>query len=208
MNLLPSSELSSDRLTFHLIDESIHQEWLPFFKDEGSTRYLSLDSGTPEEQCQRWIKKQLGRYENGNGLLALRDKDSGALIGMCGAITQLVDGKEEVEIAYHILPEKRNLGYASEAARAIKKYVFDVEFVTELVSLVHKDNEYSKGVAHRNGMLPDGETKFNGDPVVVYRAKKYLEEVSFGEYLGAGFVLFLLIIIVVYLIQVSMDYFG
>ena len=48
---------------------------------------------------------------------ALIDKANGKLAGMCGLLIQEVDGIRELEVAYAMLPQYRNKGLATEAAK-------------------------------------------------------------------------------------------
>lgn len=194
---LRTERLSMDRLTSDDI-----AAWVPFFTfDDSSSRYLGLESRDPEVMAQQWIEKQMARYEDKNGLLALRSLEDGRLIGMAGLLLQELDGEQIVEIGYHILGEFRNKGYASEAARSLRRHAFDTELALEVYSIIHEDNDLSCKVAHRNGMLLDRETTYKGLKVKVYKAEKYLTKVSFGEYLGMAFVAFLILIFLGWLVQ-------
>ena len=130
-HILPEGH-HTDRLTFSRITQDIKAEWLPFFEDPDSTRYLGIDKGYPEEQCQHWIDKQLQRYEEGNGLSVLRKTEDGAMIGMCGALFQVVDGKQVTEFKDGILP----WAYQNNVALVFDEYDAgrpDVMFVIQRV---------------------------------------------------------------------------
>ena len=76
-------------------------------------------------QTQEHIKRIINCYqENGFGLWATIDKNSNQLIGRCGLITQQVDGKEEIEIGYLLAKKYWNCGLATEAAIAIRVFIF------------------------------------------------------------------------------------
>lgn len=45
-------------------------------------------------------------------------------------------------------------GFASEAARAVKEYVFDTLMAKEVCSIIRATNTASMRVAIRNGMVP------------------------------------------------------
>jgi len=51
-------------------------------------------------------------------------KNSNILIGNCGITIQNIDGINEFEIGYHFNKNHCGLGYASEAAIAMKHYGF------------------------------------------------------------------------------------
>ncbi|MBS1577911.1 MAG: GNAT family N-acetyltransferase, partial [Bacteroidetes bacterium] len=63
---------------------------------------------------------------------ALIEKESGRLIGHCGLLVQTVDNITELEIAYSLLPEFWNKGYATEAASKCRDYAFENDFSDSL----------------------------------------------------------------------------
>jgi len=76
-------------------------------------------------QTQEHIKRIINCYqENGFGLWATIHKNSNQLIGRCGLITQQVDGKKEIEIGYLLAKEYWGCGLATEAAIAIRVFIF------------------------------------------------------------------------------------
>ena len=88
---------------------------------------------------------------------------------MSGLLSQNVNGVMEIEIGYHLLKKHWRKGYAIEAANLFKQYVIDNNIAKSIVSIIHVNNINSKNVALKNGMLPDGEVEFYGDPHIVYR---------------------------------------
>lgn len=161
--------VASDRLLFRKVAQSDYEAWLPFFYDAESTKYLGAFEGTKEERCQSWINRMHWRYENDNGLMALIDKTNGAFIGQCGLLKQTVDGVDEIEIGYHILPQYRRMGYAGEAAIFCKHYAFDNNLVESVISLIHIENSKSMAVARKNGMQLEKQAAYNDKTVNVFR---------------------------------------
>lgn len=102
---------------------------------------------------EAWIKRNLDRYQHeGHGLWAMVLKSSGEMIGDCGCVLQEVEGKEEVEIAYHVRRDLWGNGYATEAARACMEYAFHRLGVTRVVSMIRPGNLNSRRVAEKNGL--------------------------------------------------------
>ena len=61
--------------------------------------------------------RQFKRYEvDSGGFNALIDKNSGMMVGHCGLLLQEIDGIQEFEIGYTLLPEFWGMGFAIEAA--------------------------------------------------------------------------------------------
>ena len=46
------------------------------------------------------------------------------LIGYCGFLHRIVDGRDEIEIGYRLHPDYWNRGLASEAAQAVRDHAF------------------------------------------------------------------------------------
>ena len=157
--------LESTRLITRFVTADDAVIWERYMKDPDCTRFAGYDnSKTPMERANEWIEFCLLRYKEGRlGLQALINKDTGEFIGMCGLITQEVNGKTVVEIGYHLLREYWGLGYATEAAQLFKKYGFENKFADTLVSLINPNNIPSQKVAIRNGMvLTDSKAIFRG----------------------------------------------
>lgn len=100
---------------------------------------------------------------------ALTLKASGQLVGICGLLVQTVDGIEELEIGYSILPKFWLQGYAFEAAQKCKHFAFEKGFSDSLISIIHVDNVPSQKVALKNGMFLDKTTIYRDNPVHIFR---------------------------------------
>jgi ribosomal-protein-alanine N-acetyltransferase len=94
------------------------------------------------------------------------------LIGYCGFFRQEVDGIAEIEIGYRFHPDYWNQGLATEAARAVKDYAFDVLKLERVISLIHPKNHASRRVTEKNGMSLAKETIFKGFPALVFVATR------------------------------------
>jgi RimJ/RimL family protein N-acetyltransferase len=100
-----------------------------------------------------WIARNCRRYaKDGHGLWAMALRSSGELIGDCGLTVQDVDGRNEIEIGYHVRRDHWGQGFATEAARACRDYGFAHLVVSRLVSIIRPENIPSRRVAEKNGM--------------------------------------------------------
>ena len=163
--------LQSARLQFRLVQDTDLPEWLEFFGTGDAAKFVALDHlPTAEERAQYFLQRSFDRYKNNlGGLNALRDKQTGALIGQAGLIIQDVDGEQVLEVGYHILQQHRMKGYAIEAARACRDYAFEQGFADALVSIIHTENVPSMRVAMANGMQLFRSVDFKGMPVHIFR---------------------------------------
>lgn len=160
----------TERLIFHAIDKSDFHQWLKFFEDPRAHQYWIEEKDTPDVECKKWYEKQALRYAQGRGgMNALIEKSSGKLVGHAGLLVQEVDGIQELEIAYSLLPEFWNKGYAIEAARKCKEFAFENNFSASLISIISESNLPSQRVASKNGLTIDKQTVYRGNPVYIFR---------------------------------------
>lgn len=125
---------------------------------------------------QKWIDWCNGCYKKrGFGLWAVELKD-GTFIGDTGITLQNIDGDEVFEIGYHYNREYWHQGYASEAARACKKWYFDNTDYDEVYSYMNIDNLGSRKVAQNNGMTFIKDYHSDDEHLVVYKItrKEYM----------------------------------
>ena len=107
------------------------------------------------DEVRVWIERQVARYPEGNGLLGMVEKETGRLIGDCGAVWQEVEGRMELEIGYHVHRERWNRGLATEAAKAVMDDAFRRFDVERVVSMIRPENAASRRVAEKNGLKVD-----------------------------------------------------
>lgn len=163
--------IETTRLWTRPVTMDDQQAWAEFLAHPEASRYLPNPEGdSAEVRAQQWMERQLGRYEGGTfGLMALIHKDTGEFIGQCGLITQMVDGREELEVGYHIFPQHWRQGFASEAARAFRDLAFENGLRDSIISIIDRNNLGSQAVARSNGMKLEKAAEFRGLEVFVYR---------------------------------------
>ena len=163
----------SERLWFRKIRPADYAGWLAFFQDDEYFAHWQAPRGTAEDECTKWYDNQFNRYARDlGGMNALIEKSSGKLVGHAGLLVQVVDEKEELEIAYSLLPDFRNKGFATEAARTCKHFAFSRNFSESLISIISLTNIPSQRVALKNGMAVEKQTIYKDNPVYVFRILK------------------------------------
>jgi [ribosomal protein S5]-alanine N-acetyltransferase len=159
----------TDRLVFRKIDIADFNDWLVFHKDPGSSAHWHAERADPETECRKWYDKQYYRYANNlGGMNALVEKQSGKLIGHCGLLIQTVDAERELEVAYSLIPEFRNKGYATEAARKCLGFAFENLLADSLISIISLTNIPSQRVALKMGMAEEKRTVYDGNEVIIF----------------------------------------
>ena len=160
----------TDRLQLRPLTIDDAKQWIPFFINNPSDKFLAFNTNPLPEQATNWISWQLWRYkENRFGLQALIDKVTGNLVGMCGLLSQEVLGQPELEIGNHLLPVWWGKGLATGAAIYFKNYAFNNNLADSVISIIHVENTLSQRVAEKNEMSRTVTTTYYNMPVYIYR---------------------------------------
>ncbi len=113
-----------------------------------------------EEKVRDWIHKNMDRYRlDGFGLWAVCLKDTGEVIGDCGLTIQNINKVWLPEIGYHIRRNCQHMGYATEAAMAVRDWAFANTDHQSLYSYCKSANTPSIKTAQSIGMHYDKEYK-------------------------------------------------
>ncbi len=104
------------------------------------------------EGAAQWIAWNEANYaEHGCGLWIVETLH-GEFLGDCGLTWQQVNGRLELEMGYHLRPDRWGQGYATAAAAACRDFARDELHIERLVAIVHPDNVASRRVAEKIGM--------------------------------------------------------
>jgi len=142
---------------------------MEYINSADAIRCMSLTLGS-EVSCQEFIQRSLDRrVTDDSGLNAIIEQATGKPVGMIGLLTQLVDGVDELEIAYHLLPAAWGNGFATAATVVCKEFARQQQLVTSVILLIDRQNFASQAVAKRNGMVFEKVTVHRGTPAMVWR---------------------------------------
>ncbi len=161
----------TERLKFRLLKIEDFNIWIELFEDIEVCKFLGVDKiETPEERCKLWFDMTFDRYKNNlGGANVILDKFTNEIIGQSGLIVRDIDGMQEIEIAYSILPDYRKKGYASESSKKCKDFAFENNFSKSLISIINTENINSEKVATNNGMTIDKTINYKDMLVNIYR---------------------------------------
>jgi [ribosomal protein S5]-alanine N-acetyltransferase len=124
-------------------------------------------------ETREWIKRNIQRHaDDGLGLWALVLKDTGEFIGNCGPVPQAVDGRDEIELGWHVNRHHQGRGLATEAAGACRDHCFGALGIARLIALVRPVNVPSRRVAEKVGMAVEKETVWGSLPHLVYSIQR------------------------------------
>lgn len=145
--------LRTSRLALREITHDDHPFLAAMMADREVMRHFPK-TNTPDE-VRAWIERQRVRYaDEGHGVWLVEDRQRGRPLGRAGLAWQQVLGVAEPEIGYMLHRPFWRLGYANEAAAAIRDYAFETLAYDHVISLVRPENVASQGVARSIGMRP------------------------------------------------------
>ena len=132
------------------------------------------DRARAEARFERYLA---AHAERGFDKWALRTKDSGAFVGVCGVgpIWPALPVAPGLEIGWRLVREAWGRGYATEAARAALADAFARTDAAEVVSFTNDTNTRSLAVMARLGLTRDATRDFlyeTGLPAVVFVAPR------------------------------------
>ena len=148
--------IETDRLYLRELVQSDFEALCLIMKDE-QTMY-AYEGAFNDNEVQEWLDRQISRYQKyGFGLWAAVLKENNEMIGQCGLTMQPWKDKEVLEIGYLFQRRYWHKGFATEAAKACKKYAFEILNSNEVCSIIRDTNIPSQNVAIRNGMTVKDE---------------------------------------------------
>ncbi len=159
---------SSPRLAFRRMDEDDLDDVARLLGDPVVMEHYPAPKS--RDEATAWIRWNVDGYaRDGFGLWLLHDVD-GRFVGECGLTWQRVDGVEDLEIGYHLLPDRQGAGFATEAASACRDIARE-RGIERLIAIVVPENLPSRRVAEKVGLQLEKETTVHDRAVVVYAGR-------------------------------------
>ena len=144
-------------------------EWLDSLMSDPRVMRYSVSGPLSRAKSQERLEHIRQSYKvHGAGLYAVILRTSGECLGYCGFIRQQLPGGAEWEIGYRLLPHYWGLGYATEAARAVRRLGEKQFRFARMISIIDPGNTASIAVARKIGMRYERDTEFHGKEVRIY----------------------------------------
>ncbi|WP_432978126.1 GNAT family N-acetyltransferase [Dactylosporangium sp. CA-233914] len=154
--------LSTPRLLLREMDEGDLDDFAALLGDPQVMRYYPRPRTRAE--TLEWIGRNRRRYhDDGHGLWTMRLRADDSFAGDCGLTVQRVDGVDELELGYHVVPRLQRTGLASEAARACRDHAHRVLGARRVIAIIHPGNIASQRVALNAGLRLQKRTLGYGD---------------------------------------------
>jgi len=161
---------STDRLTAEKLNESHLADLVALHLDAEVSRYLG--GVRSAEATKTYLAVNMAHWDqHGFGLFVLRTKD-GMFAGRAGIRHILVDGIDEIEIAYTFKREFWGQGLASEIATALTEIGLSQLKLPSLIGLVFVAHGASRRVLEKANYRLEKSTTHHGEDVVIYRIRR------------------------------------
>jgi len=126
-----------------------------------------LDRDQTREKLDRILESMASR---GWDSFIVESLDGDRFVGIVGLAPQTVDGVEEIEMGYRLMPEFWGRGFATEAACACRDYAFKTLGMPRIISIIEPANVGSIRVTENAGLRFERETKKWDRQVRIYSA--------------------------------------
>lgn len=131
-----------------------------------------------EQRQQEFLEKNLKHWQDhGFGLWMFYLQATGEWVGRGGVRHVVVAGKEEIEVAYSLMPQFWQQGLASEIAKACTEIAFEILRLKDIVCFTLTTNKASQRVMEKAGFCYEAEIIHADLPHVLYRLKNYRKPV-------------------------------
>ena len=122
-----------------------------------------------EEQTRAFLKNAGEHWKlHGFGLWIFRERAGGAFIGYGGIRHAIVEGRDEIELAYAVRSDHWRKGLATEISIAALKWGFDTMHLDRIVAFTLPHNRASRGVMENCGFTYQRDIVHAGLPHVLY----------------------------------------
>jgi RimJ/RimL family protein N-acetyltransferase len=123
---------------------------LAMSRDPDTIRFTNVPDPYDEDSVRIWLALQPARLRAGDGAaFAVVELPSEQALGAIGV--RVLHGRGIAEIGYHMSPEARGRGLATEALRLLSDWSFQTLPVARLQLTTHVDNPASQRVAEKAG---------------------------------------------------------
>ena len=107
-----------------------------------------------QDRAKQFLNWHISNYAtmdiiNGIVCFGIFNQHTGDIVGATGAGKH--DDLNETEVFYHLLPEYRGQGYATEAGRAVTEWALESYNLKKIIATIEVENESSKRVVERIG---------------------------------------------------------
>ena len=163
-------QLTTDRLIGTPADLDDFADLRPLHSDPRVMATLAADGKTfTESQTRDFLSRAAEHWATHNfGLWALRDRITDDFVGYGGIKHTLVEGRDEIELAYAITSDNQRKGFATEISLAALKLGFNDLHLDRIVAFTLPHNQASRRVMEHCGFIYQRVIIHAGLPHILY----------------------------------------
>jgi ribosomal-protein-alanine N-acetyltransferase len=121
------------------------------------------------EESEAWIRRQRVRYAtDGFGFWLAVARKTGEPAGQAGLLMQDLEGVMRVGLGYLMHRPFWRRGLAYEACTDIFEHAFETRGMGRIVSPIRPENEPSRRLAEKLGMIPERQIEYAGFQHIIY----------------------------------------
>lgn len=129
-------------------------------------RYIGSGKPRTREEVAASVQRRLQEPANGLGAWLAWTKENRDFVGLF--LLLRLEESEHIEIGYRLMPAMWNKGFASEGARKIVKYAFEILNLKQVVAVAFPENMASRRVMEKIGMEYKGMAYYYERDLVFY----------------------------------------
>jgi RimJ/RimL family protein N-acetyltransferase len=164
-----------DRFTTpRMLAERLTAEHFPDLRRmDGDERMMATLGGVRDETgTADYLERNLAHWrEYGFGIWMLRDRETSAMIGRAVLRHLDVEGTDEIEVGYGLLPDWWGRGLATEIARSCVRIGRERLSFGSMVAITLATNRASQRVLEKAGLTYERDLTYAGLPHVLYRTR-------------------------------------
>lgn len=146
--------IKTDRLEIRRFKKEDDAYYIKIMTNPAVTKYLGDGKDKTEADVRKWLSNvEIGWEENGFGLFAVIESESGNTVGFCGFSP--MEGDREFLYAFD--PSVWGRGYATEAGGAVLKYAKDQLNGSQICAIANPENIASVSVLTKLGFSSTGK---------------------------------------------------
>lgn len=161
-------QIEGERVCLRRITMADAKPFYDFVHDDENVQYMFFtDEQRSKEGATSMVEWVVNAYDTGESICiyAIADVETGEYMGNLGA--QTMEGTDDTEFFYSLLPQFRGQGYVTEAVRLFLRFLFD-EGIQMAVAIIIPENKTSIQVVERLKARFAGDCLIHGNQGLRY----------------------------------------
>ncbi|MDP9243600.1 MAG: GNAT family N-acetyltransferase [Chloroflexota bacterium] len=145
------------------------------YGDPEVMRWHGLTDQPPIEETAFAAGRMAGHFTaRGYGMFAIVEREAGEIVGRVGIMVHddWTGGPDQHEIGWTVQRDRWGRGYATESARAVMDWIWEVVDVSRIISITDLENLRSQRVMEKLGLTRRGTARWHEHDVVWYAIER------------------------------------